>query len=74
MLNKLQRDIMFFVDDWARKEKIPIPRKHIMDEMRSRGIKDFTIVNSLNTLLKNGYIRRAIGTSNKTSYVQLRRV
>lgn len=72
--NQLQRDIMIFVDSYVRSSDVPISRKIIISEMVSRGKKDFTIINSLNSLLKKGYLRRTIGTSNKTSYVQLKRV
>lgn len=72
--NELQRDIMIFIDSWVRGNEIPITRKVIIQEMTSRGKKDFTIINSLNVLLSKGFIRRTIGTSNKTSYVQLKRL
>lgn len=72
--NKLQHDIMVFIESWVRGNDVPVMRSVIIEEMVGRGKKDFTVINSLNTLLKNGYIRRTIGTSNKTSFVQLRRV
>lgn len=73
-VNKLQTDIMLFVDQWVRIEKTPVPQKEIISNMRLKGIHDFTTVWSLNALLRKGYIRRAYMISNKTYYVQLRRV
>lgn len=66
---------MRFVEQWAREKKTPIPQKKIITEMKEGGTKDFTTAGALTTLLKLGYIRRAVprlGTSNRTFYVQLR--
>ena len=71
-LNDLQVEIMRFIDYWARTEKTPIPRKKIVAEMKGNGVKVFTTVNALNSLIKKGYIRRAVSLTNKTSYVMLR--
>jgi hypothetical protein len=38
------------------------------------GIKDFTTVNAINSLLTKGYIRRAEVISNETFYLQIRSV
>lgn len=73
-VNKLQTDIMLFIDRWVHIEKTPVPQKKIILAMKQVGIKDCTTVFSLNSLLRKGYIRRAYITSNKTFYVQLRRV
>lgn len=73
-VTRLQRRIMKFVDKWVHEEKTPIPQKEIVKAMKEAGTKDFTTVNSINSLLKKGYIRRAVTISNKTYYVQLRRV
>jgi len=73
-INKLQTDIMDYIDWWVRSEKSPVPQKKIVEKMTTNGIKDFTTVNALNSLLKKGYIRRAYIISNSTYYVQLRRV
>lgn len=73
-INLLQRNIMLFIDWWVHEEKTPVPQKEVIMAMRIRGTKSFTAINALNSLLKKGYIRRAVVISNKTSYVQLRRV
>jgi len=71
-INKLQHDIMIFIDGWARTKKTPIPRKEIIKDMEVKGVKNFTAINAINSLIKKGYIRRAVTISNKTYYIQLR--
>ena len=73
-VNELQTKIMEFIDKWVHEEKTPVPQKEIIIEMKRQGVKDFTAVNAINSLLKKGYIRRAVVISNKSYYVQLRRV
>ena len=70
----LQIKIMKFVDVWATEKKVPIPQKEINKAMKLEGIKDYTTANALNSLMKKGYLRHAIITSNQTFYVQLKRV
>lgn len=71
-INDLQRRIMIVVNDWAHKEKTPIPLKEIMKSMDDQGVKDFTTIKAIQVLLKKGYIRRAVIISNKRSFVMLR--
>ena len=73
-INKLQYSIMIFVDEWARNEKTPVPRKEIVKNMEKDGVKSFTTINAINSLLKKGFIRRAVMISNKSYYVQLRNI
>lgn len=73
-ISNLQIKIMKFVDVWATEKKIPIPQKEIVKEMENNGIKNYTTANALNTLVKWGYLRHAVKTSNQTFYVQLKRV
>lgn len=73
-INNLQSDIMKFVDTWVHEKKTPIPLKEIVLNMTDNGVKNFTTIKALNSLLKKGYIRRAVTISNKSSFVQLRRV
>lgn len=73
-IGELQKEIMHFIDQWSHVEKIPITRKAIIEEMKTRGFLDNAVIWDLKVLLRKGYIRRSITTSNKTSYVQLRRV
>jgi Fe2+ or Zn2+ uptake regulation protein len=72
-INELQTNIMHFVDRWVKKEKTPVPHSEIIKTMKGEGVKDFTTYNALQSLMKKGYLRKAIITSNKTFYVQLRR-
>lgn len=65
---------MRFVDKWVHEVKTPVPFRSIVDEMRKKGIPEITTRSSLNSLMKKGYLRRAVVTSNKTFYVQLKRV
>lgn len=65
---------MCFIGEWASNNETPILRSQIISEMVKNGAKDFTVVNSLNSLLKKGYIRKSTIRSNKTSYVQIRKV
>jgi hypothetical protein len=74
-INKLQEEIMHFVDWWAKNEKTPVPRKAIIDKMKESGVKGFTTINALSSLLKKGYIRRTYASyQNKTFYVQIRTI
>ena len=76
-VNQLQQDIMQFIEWWVHNEKTPIPLKEIIKKMKEKNIKEYTTVFAINSLLRKGYIRRAImGTEaqNRTKFVQLRRV
>jgi len=73
-VNKLQKEIMLFVADWARTVKKPIPHSEIIKNMKQKGVKDFTTINAIHSLLKKGYIRRSIVISNKTFYTMLRSI
>ncbi len=73
-INKLQENIMVFVEEWVRKENTPVPRKKIIEHMGKEGIKYFTVRNALKSLLGKKYIRRAQVISNQTFYVQLRKI
>lgn len=73
-ITELQQRIIRYIDYWVHTEKTPIPRKEVISQMEQRNQKSFTVINALNSLLKLGYIRRTVETSNKTYYVQLRRI
>ena len=73
-LNTLQKEVMLFVDKWVRKEKTPVPRTEIVSMMNSKGIKSYTTLNVINTLMRKGYIRKAARMGNKSYYIQLRRI
>lgn len=69
-LNGLQTKIMTFIEWWVHHKKTPIPLREIVDNMILQGTKKDTTVKSINVLLKKGYIRRAVITSNKSYFVQ----
>lgn len=73
-ITEIQQTIVKFISYWVSTEKTPIPQKEIIEEMKRRGRKVSTVVNALNGLLKLGYIRRGEIISNKTFYVQLRKI
>lgn len=73
-MNSLQRNIMLFIDDYSHREKTPIPRKQVIKGMEEQGAKSYTVIKSLQVLIKDGYLRRSCISSNTTSYVQIRRV
>ena len=73
-VNELQENIMSLVSWWVKEKKTLVPRSMIVAEMVDRGIKDFTTISALNTLLRKGYIRRCSRHTNKTFYVMLRTI
>lgn len=72
-INILQQKIMEFVDYWVHEEKTPVPRDEIISEMAKMKEKPNTVVKSINSLIRKGYLKRGIKVSNKTSYIMLRR-
>lgn len=74
-INRLQQVIIRYINYWASTETVPITRTQIIEEMKRKGKKKSTVINSLDGLLRLGYIRRAMVTpSNSTSYVLLRTI
>ena len=73
-VNKLQTDIMIFIQDWVKNQKTPVPHKQILINMKICGTGFPSTVNAINSLITKGYIRRAVMISNKTYYVQIRRI
>jgi len=73
-ITELQQKIVRFITYWVGTEKTPVPRKEVIQEMGRRKQNTATVINALNGLLRLGYIRRAEIISNKTYYVQLRKI
>lgn len=73
-VGKLETAIMKCVDLWAHQERVPIPLTEIIRNMELEGIGKPTILKAVYGLVKKGYIRRSFTVSNKSSFVQLRRV
>ena len=73
-VKKLLIDIMLFVDVWSKKEKIPTPKQEIFEKMKKKGKTEEQVRHAIETLIRFGYIRKSSYSTNRTSYVQLRRV
>ena len=74
-ITPLQQIIIKHILHWVQTEKIPIPQREIIEAMSQIGRDKSTVIYSLNSLMKLGYIRRAIvKPSNSTSYVLLRTI
>lgn len=71
-MSDTQKQVMGFVLVWVRSKKTPVPRQEIIYEMSKMGIGEFTVTNAIDTLIKNGFIRKAQMRTKKASYVQLR--
>ncbi len=73
-ITDIQMKVMRYVTLWVKTKKTPIPRKEIVKEMQKQGEKDSTIFFAIAGLLKLGYIRNGVATSNKATYVQIRSI
>ena len=69
-ITDLQVKIIRFISDYARSNKTPISQNAIITEMTNQGVKDFTTVLALKTLLRMGYIRKAITPSERTTLIK----
>lgn len=65
---------MHFVDDWIHEKKTLVPLKEIIAKMTADGENKDSVIYSLKILVKKGYLRRSSMTTNKTLFIQLRRV
>ena len=70
----IETKIMGFVSIWVHKEKKATPLREIIKNMENDGVKSYTTIKALNSLVKKGYIRRGFEISNKTTFVQLRTI
>ena len=71
-INALQTNIMLFMKEWAKEYDTPIPQREVIRVMGERGIKHFTTLWSLNSLIKKGFIRRGYSEKrNVTKYVMI---
>lgn len=73
-INELQTNVMKFIDEWISTKKTKVPLKEVIKGMNKKGIKSESTIYSLKILIKKGYIRRSVEVSNKTLFVQLRRL
>jgi uncharacterized protein (DUF488 family) len=72
-VNELQKNILIVVDKWVREKKTPVPRQRIISELENQGVKSYTTINAINSVIKKGFIRKSCVHTDmtKTSYVQL---
>lgn len=74
-LNKLQTRIMIFVKWWCNEKKTVVPQKSIIIAMQSEGVKSYTALNAINSLITKGFIRKAYTEhANRTFYVMIRNI
>ena len=74
-INTLQTKIMLYVKWWANTQKTPVPQKKIIKNMVKHGVKSYTALNAINSLITKGYIRRAYSEKqNRTYYVMIRNI
>ena len=74
-LNELQKRIMVFIKEWADTKKTTIPQREILIFFTHHGVKSYTTLNAINSLLKKGFIRRAYNEmKNRTFYVMIRNI
>ena len=71
-IGDLERNIMFYINDWVHKIKTPVPHTKIISSLENRETKNYMVVFALQNLIRKGYIRRSVTMSTKTFYVQLR--
>lgn len=74
-INKLQTNIMIFVKFWCNTEKTVVPQREIIIAMQTQGVKSYTALNAINSLITKGYIRKAYTEhANRTFYVMIRNI
>ena len=73
-ISELQMDIMRFIDVWTHTKKTPVPKKEIVDELGTKGIKVYVVTNALETLIRKGFLRKSIIRPRQLVFIQIRRV
>lgn len=72
---QVRQKVMLYICWWVKIEKTPVPLREILSHMQVDGIKDIKTIQALKVLVKEGYIRRAIGGNSRiTHYVQIRTI
>ena len=71
-INPLQRQIMLVVGGRARTYPDPVTQKYILWLIGRKGIPEATTKAALQSLVRRGYIRRAIKFKGGAAYVQIR--
>lgn len=65
---------MLEIKDWVHVEKTPMPRNELFKRLINKDLSEPAIRLGITALVKQGYIRRAVFISNKTSYVMIRSI
>jgi len=75
-LTRIQLSIMVFIKKWCDKfPNDPVPQQKILKKMKELGIKSYSTLNAINSLINKGYIRKAVKSEkHRTFYVLLRNV
>lgn len=75
-LTYIQYKIMAFIKKWCKKHPDkPIPQSEIISQMKYLGIKSYSTVNAINSLIQKGYIRKSVNSYNhRTFYVMIRNI
>ena len=61
LTNKLQYSIMRFATTYSREKKKPLPMLMIVKNMSKMQIPECTIKASIRTLVRKGFLRKAVG-------------
>ena len=74
-INKVQQQVIRFVMEWCKKERVPIPQATIIKGLKD--VKEKTVLHNLIGLVKLGYLRKAetrYKRHHQTCYVLLRTI
>lgn len=63
---------MTMASEWVAREKKPVPRKYLINSFVERQVPVRTTEESIKTLIRKGYIRKAVSTRHEVEYVLLR--
>lgn len=74
ILEGVQKQVMQYIDAWSRENDNPVGHSSIIKSMKEKKINKMTTADAIRSLLRKGYIRRAVSISNKTFYVQLGKI
>lgn len=69
-ISEAQRQALAFVTSWASEQKTPCPKKELFKYLINADVSESTSRKAIESLVKKGYIRRAI-TPTKQSYFVL---
>lgn len=65
---------MAFIVQWVKHEKTSVPKQEIIKCMSKQGMNYFSIIRSIDMLVRKGYIRKSQTMGKQVSYIQLRSI